>query len=442
MVHQSRLLIQIMFTGALVSLICGLPTIAQQLKQGRNLILNQAQVYYFQNNVTFLRGNTSRPVRLRDRIEQRDRVRTASASTADLLFNDRTLARVDQGTTFTFRVGLRRHRLPEAGARPRAVDETISVMDETIFELKSGAVLIASPPGSVGTQVETPEARINVAASELALDPSSFSPTVSRPQSATQTSNPLPALQRTSAVMVVHGADTTQIFALTDGDVTVSQPWGGNGVPLLGGQTVAVSRGQFGEVQEFALESFYRSPRGSRLANGLGSGQENEAAQEDEVAQEESETVQQTLAAVRVRTLAAVRQQIPRLFVERALGGGVIDFYQQRDILRQTVVEGVYERTGGRTFQFIPNDGTRSIPIQIDPDERTIQIDGQSGIDNSAGLSGNNASGTIILRDGRAIRGEIFDIDGEFEIGPPEVPPIDTRSRGRLTTTIDRAPDR
>jgi hypothetical protein len=56
----------------------------------------------------------------------------------------------------------------------------------------------------------------------------------------------------------------------------------------------------------------------------------------------------------------------------------------------------------------------------VDFDAQTISINGISGISSSVGLSGSNASGTVILRNGEAIRLQVFDVElKEPRIGTP-----------------------
>ena len=148
------------------------------------------------------------------------------------------------------------------------------------------------------------------------------------------------------------------------------------------------------------------------LAAGLGPGQAEAIAQEPAA-------VQATINAVRPFTLAAVTAQNRRFdsfattFLRDALSGTDSDFDGQRGrpsvtILNPQVTLGTFVRTGEVSGIFVPDDTPTPIPISIDYDNRTISINGESGISNNAGLSGNNAAGTVILPGGRVIRVEVF----------------------------------
>lgn len=404
--------------------------------------LTRAEVYRLENRVQLLpRNQTARPAQLNDVLVPRDALRTEAAAIAELLFNDRSIARVDERTTFRFEEGLRRFQLPNLVA-----------MNETIFVLENGTALIISPPSSIGTQIRTPESIINIAASDLEVanvplllasrliiplnvpQPISDVPTLPL---ITQTDELLPPPERSSAAMVVHDASqgTTQVFALTSGDVTVIGLSNNETVDLLGGQTVAVAAGEVGEVQEFDLQAFYRSVP---LAAGLGPEQEA-------IVQQQPETVQQTLNQVREATLSAVRRQERRLegfgntFLRDALTGRDSGFDGLRGeagtvLINPQSVDGVFIRTGETTAVFVDAAGNQ-IPIDVDIDDRAILINGAQGISNDAGLSGNDATGTVIFQDGRAIRVEVFDVGGDYD----NIPIGGTRP-GRLSTGI--APDR
>jgi hypothetical protein len=476
------------------SILCGsfnLPVAAQQDA------LTRAEVYRLQNNVQLLlRNQTPRPARLADVLVPLDALRTSASSIAELLFNEGSIARVDQNTTFRFEVGLRRFRLPNLVA-----------LNETTFVLENGTALIISPPASVGTQIRTPQSQINIAASEfpaatlpsLGITPAlvalhwldrdatlqtaektNFAKIVQTQMSPSdrvypgnilplgqgepdplfyaQTDELLPPPERSSAVMVVHDAANgiTQVFALTDGDITVANLSGTDEVSLLGGQTVAVAGGQLSDIQEFDLAAFYRTVP---LAAGLGPGQES-------VVDQQPDAMQNSLNAVRPATLAAVRRQERRLegftstFLRDALSGSDSDFDGQRG--RSTIIidarqtlNGVFIRRNdtpdGFNADFVDENGN-VIPISVNTDNRTISVSGSAGSASNAGLSGNNASGTIVFqdgttiplgslgnvtfRDGQAIRIEVFNVNGDFD----NIPAQGGRRPGQLT--IGLPPDR
>jgi hypothetical protein len=93
-------------------------------------------------------------------------------------------------------------------------------------------------------------------------------------------------------------------------------------------------------------------------------------------------------------------------------------------ILQSTT--GTFIRDGETSGVFIPDDSPAAVvPISVDFDANTISIGGTEGIANSVGLSGNGASGTVVLKNGQVIRVEVFDV-GKKEPG------IGVPFRGRL----------
>ncbi|KYC40015.1 hypothetical protein WA1_29085 [Scytonema hofmannii PCC 7110] len=391
-----------------------------------------------------LKNQSPRRAALKDVIVPQDAIKTGTNSEAQLLFNEKTVARVDESTTFRFEPGLRRFQVPNRIA-----------LNEMIFKLENGTALILSPPGSVGTEVATPQSQISILAARPATTSSSTSnllvpaqiislaanKSIKLSQNNNDTVKPpsttpnlfLPA-QKGSAVMVVHNAtdNTTQVFALTDGDIKISDRQLKKTVSLLGGQTVAVKNGLVGNVQEFDLQGFYKI---IALTDGLGAGEENLVAQE-------SPPVQQTLKAVRIETLAALKNQAKRMkgftssFLRDALGGTEGDLNPRQPptvrIRNPQVLTGIFRRIDNNTAQFIPdNNPNSSIPIEVNFDKQTININGSTGVSNNAGLSGNNASGTVIERNGQARRIEVFGVNGEE-------PAVGAPYRGSLTTGVIR----
>lgn len=265
-----------LFLGSCLGLIWMPGAVAQ------SAALTRAEVYRFQNTVELLLRNQSpRQARLRDVLAPRDALRTGGQSRAELLFNEGSLARIGSSTTFRFVPGLRRYQISDG-----------SQQTETVFQLRSGVALIVSPPGGFGggldTRIETPGGQVELLAAALP------------PEGA-----PVPEqLEFTSAAIVVYdpAAGQMQAFALTN-DVRVLDASGENFVLLQGGQTVSVTNGQLGQVQDFDLRQFYRT---SELAAGLGPGQEDLFASEPA-------QVQATLRAVRTETLSAIARQEERL---------------------------------------------------------------------------------------------------------------------------------
>ncbi|QLE58395.1 FecR domain-containing protein [Nostoc sp. TCL26-01] len=369
--------------------------------------LTRAEVYKLSKIVELLLQNqTQRPAKLKDVVVPKDAVRTGVSSEAQLFFNDKSLIRVDQSSVFRFQPGLRRFKLPNLIAQ-----------NETIFKLDNGTALILSPPGSVGTAVETPQTQVTILASTSAPSDKLY-----------------PPAQLASAVMVIHNQErnTTQVFALTDGDIKITDQQGKKAVALRGGQTVAVKNGIVGNPQEFDLPAFYQN---ITLAAGLGPGQEKIIAQE-------SPPVQETLKFVRVRTLAALKNQAQRFkgftrtFLADALNGTEGDLNPRPTIsvriVNPQVVTGTFYKTRGNNAVFIPDNNPNSpTNISVDFDKGTVTINGNTGVSNKAGLSGNNASGSVINANGQITQIEVFAVNGE-------APQDNVPYRGSLTTGIAR----
>ncbi len=414
-----------------------------QLIAQQSDVLTRAEIYKLQNQVELLPFNQSpRTAKLSDVLVPQDAVRTAASAIAELLFNEGSIARVDASTTFRFREGLRRFQLPNRvgqQAQPihvalksleqpflqaQATDNSGGILQkETIFVLESGTALLMSPPNSVGTEVETPQSNVSIIAPKT---------TGGTTATGTTASGLLLPPERSSAVMVVHDPklNSTRVFALTDGDIRVADRSGNNSVALIGGQTVAVTNDKVGAVEEFDLAAFYRTVP---LAEGLGPGQEGFVSQQPNL-------VQVTLNEVRIETLAAVRRQARErstftgTFLRDALDGVDQPFNRgfdgQRGRETELIIGG--ERDDG-TFERSPNDDNDSdivngtftpdptpnnpepnpVRIQADLNRRTVRINGRSGRSSDAGLSGNNAAGTVHLDNGRVIRIEVFGVDGE-----------------------------
>ncbi|MFE1747414.1 hypothetical protein [Coleofasciculus sp. H7-2] len=389
----------------IISSLLGLSGMAPGLAQQDEL--TRAEVYKLLNNVQlFLRNKPARPAKKADILAPRDALRTAARARAELLFNEGSLARIDQSTTFLFKPGLRRFQL------------TNRVATETVLQLKDGIALVINPPGSAVTTVETPTSTIQLQSLATSATPAA----------------PLSPSQGSSAVMVVYNAatNTAQHFALTDG-VTIATPTGSNPVSLKGGQVVVASAGGVGQPVEFDLQGFYST---ITLAAGLGPGQESIVAQE-------SYAVQQTLNIVRISTLAAVRNQARRIssfettFLRDALTGGDSNFDGQKGktsvlIFNPSVTTGVFTRTGENTATFTATNGTVS-SISVDFDTQSTTINNNAGVSNSVGLSGNNASATVINANGTVTKIQVFGVGGKE-------PNVGSSFPGTLTTGI--APDR
>ncbi|GAC1491355.1 MAG: hypothetical protein NVS2B14_03730 [Chamaesiphon sp.] len=252
------------------------PAIAQQD------VLTHASVYNLLNRVQLLLRNQSpRPAKKSDMLVPQDAIETAVRSRAELLFNEGSLARIGANALFRFVPGLRRFQLRNG-----------TTTAEAIFQIDQGIAMIATPPDSVGTTVQTPQSRIEIQTAAAPVSP---------------TSRLLSLPIQSNALIIQHNPalNTTQVFALTNSNIAVSNLEGKNTVFLQGGQTVSIMNGMVGPVQEFDLKTFYKT---SQLAAGLGPNQEA-------LVKSESPQVQETLNAVRVQTLAAVNTQA------RSIGG-------------------------------------------------------------------------------------------------------------------------
>lgn len=426
--------------ASLISLLGGSLALAQQSG------LTQAQVYDLGVNVQILlQDRSSRAANRGDALRPRDSLQTAAAanSFAKLQFNEGSLIFVDQDSLFYFRPGLRRVEL-----------ENRLASNEIIFGLESGVALVISPPNSAGTQVETPGARVTIAAPEPiaainsaiqlsqhlkpipftthfttdwktrtreVVPPHASGPLIAQGDEGLQNEGTqdegevLAPIDRSSAVMVIHdpSLNMTQVFALTDGEISVADATGANAVELKGGETVAVTDGVLGEVQEFDLETFYQEVA---LAQVLGPGQRNLVNQEPPLAQD-------TLRVVRRATLAAVRRQA---FLRDALSGSDVLFTGVLINRSGADPNGEFVRTDSPdddddnpivTGVFRPeptadNPRPQPVPIRVNTDDQTIEIDGERGVSSRYGFSGNGAEGVVILENGRAVQIRLFNVDG------------------------------
>jgi hypothetical protein len=402
--HQ-RLIVSTFLTLAWIT-----PTLAQTDKP-----LTRAEVYKLIPSVDLLLHNqTQRPAQRNDVIVPRDAVKTGVSSEAQLFFNDKSLIRVDQKTIFRFQPGYRRFNLPNRIA-----------LGEIIPNVENGRALILSPPGSVVTVVETPGSQIRILAADCAIDQTPIN---------TQNNPICKPAPKATAVMVAHHqeSNTTQVFALTDGDINISDLQDKKTVALKGGQTVAIRNGIVGNPQEFDLPAFYKT---ISLASGLGPGQENLLAQE-------STLVQETLKAIRLETLAALKNQAQRFrgftrtFLSDALNGTEGDLNPRPGvsvrIINPQVVTGTYYKTSENTAIFYPDNNPNAPKnITVDFDQKTITIDGNTGVSSNAGLSGNNARGSVINANGQITQLDVIGVNGEK-------PQDNVVYRGTLTTGVRR----
>lgn len=317
-----------------------------------------------------------------------EQLQTLAGSRAELQFNDGSLAWTRAGTIFQFRLGLR------------------------LIQLRGGATLVVTEPGAPPINVRTAEANV-------------------RPRGTAY------VVQRDE------GSATTDVFVLTDnpdGPLQVTSTTEGEPTAeLSAGEMVSANADGLSEIEEFDLEVFYST---NPLVAGLGPNQESAVA-------DKPAAVQQTLTSVRVETLAAVRAQnagFRQTFLESALLGSDVDFdldpnvrqdpggpedgtYTAGDEFDDETVTGVvsFERDAG-----LPISGfnTSEIIFELrDGDLQTIRsltgpnmqdvilIDRDAIRSSSFGLSGDQATGTVILDNGSVLRLEAFDVNGELMPG-------------------------
>ncbi len=211
--------------------------------------LTNAEVYQVSNSVSLSQsGGSWSPAGVGDRMIPQDSLRTGAQSKAELIFNEGSLVRTGEGTTFYFPPGRRS------------------------FELINGSTLLMIRPGLGASRINTPEA--NIVASGTAL-------------------------------FVQHDAasNTSLVGVLTEspaGPVTVTDIDGETSVQLSAGQFVSVANGAIGLIEYFILPMFYDSVD---MAMGLAPGQENFVSQQ-------SPAVQETLNAVRAESIGPFNDQV------------------------------------------------------------------------------------------------------------------------------------
>jgi hypothetical protein len=249
--------------------------LAPSQASAQSAVLTEAELYRIQNQVQLLPFQQApRPAAVADPLLPRDGVQTRSQSRAEVLFNEGSLARIGANSIFRFVPGLRNYQLPGGGTRAEAV-----------LQLEQGIALVMGPPGSTTNQVETPEAQIEIAGANL-------------PDGA-------PVPPTTTAVVIAHSPTLgiTQVFNLAPNPVTITNLEGTETATVQAGQTVTVTAGELGPVENFDLNIFYES---SGLALGLGPNQADQLASE-------SAEVQEILTQIRSVTVAAANAQANQL---------------------------------------------------------------------------------------------------------------------------------
>ena len=190
-----------------------------------NVLLTRADIKALLNRVELLpRGRSSRPARLSDYLGLGDGLRTATASRAELRFNDGSLARLGEHAAFSF------------------------IPNTRTFSLSNGTVLLLIPPGQGRTTIRTPNAVTGIQGSAL-------------------------------IVRHVEARDLTLVMALTNnptGPMTITlndQAQEVQEVALSAGQMALVQQGTV-QVVEFDLKAFYET---SNLVDDLDLTDESQA---------------------------------------------------------------------------------------------------------------------------------------------------------------------
>lgn len=244
--------------------------------------LTRAQVSKIRNQVQLLlRNRPPRRANVNDVLVPLDALTTKARSLAELFFNEGSLARIGSNSAFRFKPGIRRFQLPGGGLRT-----------ETILEIRRGIAVVMVPPEGSATKVETTQGTADIFAPQISKQP-------------TPAPNQLPSDLTESfsgsvlAVVADDSNKSVQFLNLTNRPIAINNPQKTQTVILQVGQTVTVNDGVIGEVQNFNLKKFYQT---TKLAVGLGPGQENLIAKE-------SELVQKTLRVLRKEALLAIKNQ-------------------------------------------------------------------------------------------------------------------------------------
>ena len=215
-------------------------------------VIKQAEIYKIRNEVDISYEESDwTEANVGDTIVPQDLVRTGANSRADILFNEGTLVRTGEGTTFRFPPGKRG------------------------FELTSGAALIMIRPEQGQSTITTPEAKI---------------------------------VSEGTALFVQHDPETNAslVGVLTNspaGLVKISDANGEVTLQLQAGQFVSIVQGIVGLVEHFVLPMFYETVE---LSAGLGL----ESAETEAIIARESAEVQATIEAVRAEAIDPLQNQM------------------------------------------------------------------------------------------------------------------------------------
>ncbi|AFZ18264.1 FecR family protein [Allocoleopsis franciscana] len=196
--------------------------------------LTRAVIESLKNQVRLIPKNQSaRSARPSDAIIPGDALATAKASTAQLRFNDGSLARLGEQAVFRFSPGTR------------------------TMALSNGTALVLIPPGRGTTRVRTPNAAAGIRGSAL-------------------------------FVRYIPETDTTIVGALTNSGIEVFNEGASQRQELKAGNMAVIVKDRIEKVYEFDLRTFYQT---SDLASGLNLMKSESTPSVDEaIAQVQTET--------------------------------------------------------------------------------------------------------------------------------------------------------
>ena len=198
--------------------------------------LTRAVIQSLRNQVRLIPKNQSaRPARTSDAMSPGDALATAKSSTAQLRFNDGSLARLGEQAVFKFNPGSR------------------------TLDLSNGTALVLIPPKRGTTRVRTPNAAAGIRGSAL-------------------------------FVRYIPETDTTIVGALTTSGIEVFNEGSSQRQELKAGNMAVVVKDRIEKVYEFDLKTFYQT---SELVSGLNlTKSESTPSLDEAIAQVQEETFQ------------------------------------------------------------------------------------------------------------------------------------------------------
>jgi hypothetical protein len=198
--------------------------------------LTRAVIQSLRNQVRLIPKNQSaRPARTSDAMTPGDALATAKSSTAQLRFNDGSLARLGEQAVFKFNPGSR------------------------TLDLSNGTALVLIPPKRGTTRVRTPNAAAGIRGSAL-------------------------------FVRYIPETDTTIVGALTTSGIEVFNEGSSQRQELKAGNMAVVVKDRIEKVYEFDLKTFYQT---SELVSGLNlTKSESTPSLDEAIAQVQEETFQ------------------------------------------------------------------------------------------------------------------------------------------------------